>query len=386
MQRNVEVIMNLLRCAALGEKADERIISALTPQILQDVYDVTYRHGLTQLAGDILEKSGVLGSDELSQKYRKEVFDAVYSYEKLRYETEQISRFFEENGVPFVLLKGAVLRYLYSEPFLRTSCDLDILVHESDLEKADEILQKSLNYRKISQGIHHISYSFGDIKIELHFDLIEKHQAKNSHKIAEKVWDYARVKDGFKHQYILDNSFIYFYHIAHCAAHFEAGGCGIKPLLDLYILKRNIPYETDEIKGLLSKSGLTKFEKYLSELSDVWFSEKEHNSVTEVMEKFIIDGEIAGTEEQNLLLKKYRSGGKAGYVFSRLFVHSKELKNDYPVLKKIPILLPFFAIFRWFKLLFKKDKKDIARRYETVKNIPEEKLKIYGGMLDKIGL
>lgn len=387
MQQNIKIMMDLLRCSACGEKADEKIISALTPEILQNIYSLSYRHGLTQLLGDILEKSGVLRNDALAQNYGKQVFDAVYSYEKLSYETEQISGLFEENAIPFVLLKGAFLRELYSEPYLRTSCDVDILVHESDLSKAGDLLEKNLNYERILDGTHHITYTYGeDVRIELHFALIEKYQAKNSYKIAEKVWDYARLKNGYKYNYTLDESFVYFYHIAHCATHFEAGGCGIKPVLDLYILKQNFNCETPEIKSLLIKSGLTKFDEFLNELSDVWFMGKEHNDVTEAMEKFIIDGGIAGTEEQNLLLKKHRFGGKIGYIFSRLFVPSKELKNDYPILGKIPVLLPFFAVFRWLKLLFKKDKKHITRRYETVKNIPEEKLKIFGEMLDKMGL
>lgn len=387
MQHNIGIIMELLRCSACGEKADENIISALTPQLLQDIYTVTYRHGATQLIGDILEKAYFLGETPSHKRLRKEVFDAVYSYEKLSYETEQIGRIFEENAIPFVLLKGAFLRELYSEPYLRTSCDVDILVHEKDVSRAGELLRKELDYEHVLDGTHHITYTCGeDVRIELHFALIEKYQAKNSYKITEKVWDFARLKEGFKYQYVLSEDFIYFYHIAHCASHFEAGGCGIKPVLDLYILKQKINCETPEIKYFLRKSGLTKFDKYLNELSEVWFSKKEHNEVTRIMEKFIIDGGIGGTEEQNLLLKKHRAGGRIGYVFSRIFVGLRELKNEYPILKKIPVLLPFFEVLRWLKLLFKKDKNHITRRYETVKNIPEEKLKIYGGMLDEIGL
>lgn len=387
MQHNVGIIMNMLRCSACGEGLSEELLSALTPQVIQNIYSVTYRHGLAHLPGNILEKEGVLGNNHISENYRKQVFDAVYSYEKLTYETEQITKLFEENGIPFVLLKGAILRDLYSEPFLRTSCDVDILVHKKDLEKASELLEKTLNYDRIHDGPHHITYTFAqDVKIELHFDLIEKNQARNSYKIAHKVWDYAKVKEGFKYHYILDESFIYFYHIAHCATHFEAGGCGIKPVLDLYILRQNFNCETPEIKRLLSKSGLTKFENFLSELSDVWFSGKEHNDVTQIMEKYIIDGGIAGTEEQNLLLKKHRSGGKIGFVFSRLFVPLRELEKDYKILGKIPVLLPIFEVLRWLELLFKKDKNYIKRRYETVKNIPEEELKIFGEMLDEIGL
>lgn len=387
MQQNIGILMDLLRCSALGENADKNIISALTPDALQDIYFVAHHHGLTQLIGDILEKNGFLGALPSHKRFHKEELDAVYSFEKINYETEQIIRIFEENAVSFILLKGAFLRYLYSEPWLRTSCDIDILVHEKDVVKAGELLVKELNYNKIQEGTHHVAYAFGeDVRIELHFNLIEKNQAKNSYKVARRVWDYASVKEGFDYRYELSEDFIYFYHIAHCAAHFEAGGCGIKPVLDLFVLRKNFNCKTPEINKLLRASGLTEFDKFLNELCDVWFDKKAHNEVTRVMEKFIINGGVGGTREQNLLLKKYRSGGKIGYVIARIFVPFGELKKDYPILGKIPVLLPFFEILRWFKLLLKKDKKSIARRYETVKNIPEEKLKTYGGMLDEIGL
>ena len=115
---------------------------------------------------------------------------------------------------------------------------MDVLIHENDLEKADYLFTNSLNYKKIHSGTHDVSYCFNDVKIELHFALTEKNQAKNSYKITRNVWDYTRLKEGFKYQYELLESFFYFYHIAHCAIHFEAGGCGIKPVLDLYILKQ----------------------------------------------------------------------------------------------------------------------------------------------------
>ena len=387
MQQNVKILMDLLRCSACGEKADESIISALTPDILQDVYTVSRRHGLSQLIGDALEKADFLGDLPSHKRLRKEVLDSVFSFEKFKYETEQTVQVFEEKRIPFVLLKGAVLRYFYSEPHLRASCDLDILVHEKDIKKAGDLLENVLNYKKIHEGTHHITYTLGDgVNVELHFALIEKHQAVNSYKIAEKVWDYARIKKGFNYQYELREEFIYFYHIAHCATHFEIGGCGIKPVLDLYILKRKINCETNEIKQILRKSGLMKFDEYLNKLCDVWFNEKEHNDVTRIMEEFIIDGGAGGTKEQNLILKKHRSGGKIGYVFSRLFVPFRELKKDYPILGKIPVLLPFFEVLRWLKLLLKKDKNYISNRYETVKNIPDEKLKKIGEMLRETGL
>lgn len=387
MQRDIQIMMELLRCSAEGKKIDEKIISDITPGILYEIYSITSIHGLAHLVGNVIDELEIESDAPLIEKYRKQVPDAIFSYEKLNFETEQIGELFEKNCLPFILLKGSVLRKFYREPWLRTSCDVDILVLEKDLFRAGELLENELGYKKNREGTHHITYSLGsDVKIELHFSLIEKKQANKSSEITEKVWDYAKVEEGYKYRYILDDSFLYFYLIAHSATHFEAGGCGIKPVLDLYLLNKNINSQSQEIKKFLAKSGLSDFERYFKKLSEVWFEGKEHDEITRAMEDFIINGGLRGSKNQNLLFKKYHSKGKIGYIFSRIFISLDELKNEYPILKKAVFLFPVFEVLRCIKLLLKRDKSTMIKRYEIVKNISENDMKSYGEMFDKTGL
>lgn len=47
---------------------------------------------------------------------------------------------FNDNDIPVIILKGMVLRSLFPNPDFRTMSDVDILVHEEDLERIKTLL------------------------------------------------------------------------------------------------------------------------------------------------------------------------------------------------------------------------------------------------------
>lgn len=65
---------------------------------------------------------------------------------KINHEYNRICDALESVEISFLPLKGSVLRQYYPEPWMRTSCDIDILVHENDLEKTTEYLVRDLGY------------------------------------------------------------------------------------------------------------------------------------------------------------------------------------------------------------------------------------------------
>ena len=71
---------------------------------------------------------------------------AIYRYEQSRYELNRICKTLNDAQISFVPLKGAVIRNYYSEPWLRTSCDIDVLVREEDLKQAVKVLVSELHY------------------------------------------------------------------------------------------------------------------------------------------------------------------------------------------------------------------------------------------------
>ena len=54
-------------------------------------------------------------------------------------EYENLCSAFEKAQIPFLPLKGSVIRKYYPEAWMRTSCDIDILVHDEDVGRAKEI-------------------------------------------------------------------------------------------------------------------------------------------------------------------------------------------------------------------------------------------------------
>ena len=380
------VMMELMRCSALGIKPEAELLSSVKTDEISYMYGMSSEHDMEHLLGNILDEYGVLGTDIISVKFRNEIFEAIYRYEKLKFEYERICEAFEENGIDFIPLKGSVLREMYAQPWLRTSCDADILVKEEDLKKAENLLQ-NMDFDKTHEGSHDVTYTCGEgVIIELHFSLCESGDDGKIAKVLRDVWKRTKRRDGFKHQYALDDSFFYFYHIAHAAKHFSIGGCGIKPVLDLYILRNFKNCESKEIRSFLKQSGLERFDLAFNNLSEAWFGKREHDDVTSAMEEFILNGGAYGNEEQLLLLRKRRTSGKIGYVLSRVFVSRKELEYEYPTLKKHSFLLPFFEVVRWLKFILKGDKKHSQYRYRIIKDIPEEKLQKVEFLFNKIGL
>jgi hypothetical protein len=62
----------------------------------------------------------------------------------------------------------------------------------------------------------------------------------------------------------------YFYHVAHMAAHMRNGGCGIRPFIDLYLIRRNMPCERAVLDGMLSEYGLARFDEASVALAERW--------------------------------------------------------------------------------------------------------------------
>ena len=99
---------------------------------------------------------------------------AVYRYEKINYELGRLRKVLNEAKIPFIPLKGSVLRRYYPEPWMRTSCDIDVLVHEEAVDQAAQIIVDKLGYAYEKKQYHDISLmSDGGVHLELHHTIKE---------------------------------------------------------------------------------------------------------------------------------------------------------------------------------------------------------------------
>ena len=284
---------------------------------------------------------------------------AFVRHMQLDYEYKKTCKALEEAQLPFVPLKGSVLREYYPEPWMRTSCDADILVKETDLNAAASVLKETLGYRFAGRSGHDMSFfSPGGIHIELHFDLVEDGRANASGSVLNRVWEDATPAEDHRSWHLMSDRFFYFYHIAHMAKHFETGGCGIRPFIDLWLLDNIIKGNSSARDDLLQAGGLLRFATAVRKLSRVWFDGEAADALAVRLESFLLHGGTYGSVDNRVALQKKEGSSRLRYLLSRVFVPYEKLRAYYPILEKHRWLMPIMQIRRWFLLL----KPDVYKR------------------------
>ncbi len=358
----------------------------ITPEILPSLFKLSKKHDLAHLICDALEKNNLLFDSEIKNSFINERFLAVCRYERQQYESEQICKVLEEEKIPFIPLKGSVIRNYYPEPWMRTSCDIDILVKAETLEYASQVLCDRLGYtRETIINVNELSlFSLSGIHLELHYDLTEGD--KYGKEILSHIWDYATMRGGFNSWFVLDDSAFYFYHITHMIKHFESGGFGVRPVLDLWILNNKVVYDKEKRNKLLDTCSFLKFASACEELANIWFGDKVKEENIELLENYILFGGVYGNEKNRVDIQQTKKGSKGKYFVSRIFMPYSVLKFRYPILKKHKWLYPFMIVIRGVGVLFNGKTKRIKNEIKLSESVSEDKQNNYKKLLDYVGL
>lgn len=348
---------------------------------------MAYVHDLAHLLSSESVKKDVLTNPTEKAFVNKQQIMSIYRYERLNFDYQEIKETFIKEKIPFVPLKGLIIRSLYPEPWMRTSCDIDVLVKKEDLNRAVEALKKNnkfVQYGKVNY--HDISlFSPSNVHLELHFSIKENIECID--KLLDKVWDYCENTAENPFEFKETNEFFVFHTLAHMLYHFKAGGCGIRPFMDLYLLHKNFELDLEKLESMIKECGITKFYENVKLLSEVWFEDKEHTDLTLSMEDYVFSGGVYGSKENDLAVKKNKVNRKS-YIFNRIFSPYDVIKNRYPILQKHKWLTPFYQVRRWIESLFKNKAKQLKTEiqiYDNVDQTKKEKVeKMFSGLDIKI--
>ncbi|WP_223546365.1 nucleotidyltransferase domain-containing protein [Priestia aryabhattai] len=185
--------------------------------------------------------------EALFQEYKKNTFKML----QLTGEMETLDKVFKENDIETLCLKGPPVAYdLFGDISLRMSKDLDILVREEELEKAESILF-SLGYEKeeistvlneIKWRHHHIAYYHPNkkIQVEVHWRLQPRPMKRASF---EELWSRKRESQVTKHPIsFMGKEDLLLYLISHGARH---GWSRLRWLKDIdqIVRKKDINYK-----------------------------------------------------------------------------------------------------------------------------------------------
>ncbi len=344
------LIIALIRAGLRGESAPADVCEKLSENTLSEIYKIAKRHDMAHFLAQTLEN--FLPADhELSAAFANQLQMAVYRYEQINYEYENLCKAFEKEKIFFIPLKGAVIRKFYPEPWMRTSCDIDILVDENDLGRAENACE-ALDYELQSRNFHDVSFSSpGGVHLELHFSICEN--MKNLDKLLKNVKDHVRPARDTGYEYALDPDYFIFHNVAHSAYHFLQGGCGIRSVLDLWLLRNNLEYDEERVKAFCRECGVEKFYLSLVQLSEVWFGGGARDELTDKLQNYIFDGGVYGTIENRASVSEHR-GGRFRSLWWYTFLPLSAMQVAYPILKKHKWLLPFYWVRRWLKILFRR--------------------------------
>ena len=376
MERITRFMMQMLRSELTGTPIDPGFFGTLTEADWNRLFAVSVHHDVAHLLGDLITREELLVPEKTKKGFDEVFCEAVLRAQLFEAELNRLGAVFQKAGIPFLPLKGAVIRRLYPEPWMRTSCDIDILIHREDVKKAKILLTKDLNYRFEKQAYHELSlYSPSGVHLELHFT-IEEH-TPTLDRVLKRSWDYAEpVKEG-SFCYRFQNAFLVFYSVAHAAYHFNCGGCGVRPLIDQYLLEQKVRYDRAVYKSLLQEANLTVFEEAFTRLWRVWFLSEEHDDLTRRMESYLLTAGVYGSLENRETVRLIRRG-RFGNFLSRIWLPYESLIIKYPSLKGKRILQPLYEIRRWFTL-FKRGKMENIRK-EVKTNLavnPEQKEQVH---------
>lgn len=351
MNTIADIVIGTIKAQICGQQY--HIDGNISEDILDEVYAFSKAQDIVHLVAAELLSQKVCMSQETKERYKKQQILGIYRHERMHQEYTAVCRVLEETGIPYMPLKGAVMRQYYPEPWMRTSADIDILVPKSQVEIAAEALVRELNYRNEGAFEHDVQMvTPGGVHFELHFDTIEDYQLEKANKVLANIWEeHAVCAEG--HRYVMSDEMFYFYHVAHMAKHFTNGGCGIRFFLDMWLLNHKTGYDHKKRMALLKAGDLYEFAKHAEKLSEVWFGDQTHTDVTERMERHILNGGVYGGQENAMAVQSAHHGGKLGYAMYLVFRPLHELRRTYTILYKHKWLYPFCQVHRWFKLIFK---------------------------------
>lgn len=392
-----QTMFNCIKCEICGQN-EKIVLPEVSARFLIEIYKLSKAHDVAHLVGDALNKSGVFENfpddideneratiEKIKAKFDEQIFTAVYRYENINYELERLKETLEEAEIPFIPLKGSVIRLYYPEPWQRTSCDIDVLVKEKDADKASKVLAERLQYKINEKGQHDVSlFSPSNIHVELHFKLMDIEFKQVS--ALSDVWSGREVEPVSEYEYTMSNELFLLYHIYHMAKHFVHGGCGVKPFIDLWIIKNKIGFDEEKAQKMLQESGLLAFFERSTDLVNVWFEDKNHSEITQEMEDYILQGGVYGTLKQNLAMSQNKKGGKFRHLMSRIFLSYKDMAVYYPSLKKCPILFPFNQVRRWCRILFCGGRKAAMNEIKVNQNITTEEQERAKKLLEELNL
>lgn len=256
----------------------------------------------------------------------------------------------ENAGIDLLPVKGCWLKEAYPDIDYRQMSDLDMLIRREDRSRVREMLL-GMGYEPESgeAAPHHDGYEKKPYTIvEMHLQLLSATDPNLWY--YENVWHRARPMANRARVYRLPCEDEYIYYLLHLKKHLEEEGCGIRLILDSVAFRAANPgMDRAYLQREFEKLHIADFAAQIEQLADCWFGSGQllPDHLRPLGDSILWAGtygtlENAFDKRMEKLREKYRHPllRMAAYWGARFFRPMSEMKAFYPILEKLPVLLP----------------------------------------------
>lgn len=378
-------LIYLLKSAVTGEKTE-------LPEgfSLEEAYQISSKQSVLPLIFQGLVRCGVPADIPVMQKLRMYSYQHMVRSEQQMRAAKGIFDAFEKKGIDYMPLKGCNMKLLYPSPELRPMGDADILIRGEQLAQCKSVME-SLGYELKLESEHTDNWTSHELYVELHKSLVPA-EDEEYYAYYGTGWRIAVKGRGHRYDPIPEDTFIFLF--THFARHYRISGIGCRHVVDLYVYRRANPAMDEKyIRRELKKMHLLEFYENVLRMLEVWFGAEEPDEITELMTAFVFSGGSWGTMEASLYSQEIKASAKKGKVQGAagcsalrvIFPPLDLIKNRYPILRRMPVLLPVMWVVRWVEVvLFSRDR--LRRKMRILRQMDDQRVLNYRQALNAVGL
>lgn len=360
----------LLSCAVNGITPDTERVKAMN---FEKLYRLAKFHTVRAAVCIALKRAGIKDKS-FCDAYNKAVRKNIY----LDTERTAIISSFEEHGIWYMPLKGAVMKDLYPETGMREMADNDLLY---DAGKQQEVMKIMTGHGYTSESVgktHHDVYMKPPVlNFEMHTALFS---ASHSEALYRYYSDTKRLleKDSENsYGYHFSDEDFYVYMTAHEWKHYNGSGTGIRSLLDCYVYcsAKGDSLDWNYINEQCVKLELSDFEKERRLLAAKVFSSDTLPDLTGSETDMLMCYLTAGTYGtfENAVKRKLKSQSKLSFWMHSIFIPRSLMNVSVPFTAKSPLLYPAGVAWRCGRVLVKRRDR-LSQTIKAVKKYGNRKL------------
>ncbi|MBR5569914.1 MAG: nucleotidyltransferase family protein [Oscillospiraceae bacterium] len=360
---------------------------------LEAAIPLIQKHKINNLIYYGAKNCGIDASSPVMKNLFLVTYQAMCADERQREQLSKLFAAFDANGIEYMPVKGVLLKALYPKPDMRIMGDADILIRLEQYEKIRPIME-SLGYTEKLESDHELIWTHPSLYLELHKRLIPSYNYDYAAYYGDG-WQLGHPSTENPCRYEMTDEDQMIYLFTHFAKHYRDGGIGIRHLLDLYLYRKAKPnMDIAYLERELKKLQLDVFHAHIVKTMDVWFDGASADEMTDTITDFLFGSGSFGAKVTQRVARgvrnKSKNGGGAKQVRARfwlrvIFLPYGQMCTKYPVLKKLPILLPVMWVVRWFQTLLK-GKPAIDEQRNRAHLLTEDKLDAWESQMHAVGL